>query len=38
VDLTLYSLDRIIEGEMDPVLSALSEKDLSDRIESALKA
>lgn len=36
VDLTLYSLDRIIEGEMDPVLSALAEKDLSDRIASAL--
>ena len=36
VDLTLYSLDRIIEGEMDPVLSALSEKDLSDRIAAAL--
>ena len=36
VDLTLYSLDRIVEGEMDPVLSALSEKDLSDRIAAAL--
>ena len=36
VDLTLYSLDRIVEGDMDPVLSALREKDLSDRIASAL--
>ena len=36
VDLTLYSLDRIVEGEMDPVLSALAEKDLSDRIAAAL--
>ncbi len=36
VDLTLYSLDRIVEGDMDPVLSALAEKDLSDRIAAAL--
>ncbi len=36
VDLTLYSLDRIVEGEMEPVLAALREKDLSDRITSAL--
>ncbi len=36
VDLTLYSLDRIVEGEMEPVLSALREKDLSDRISTAL--
>ena len=36
VDITLYSLDRIIEGDMDPVLSALAEKDLSDRIAAAL--
>ncbi len=36
VDLTLYSLDRIVEGEMESVLSALREKDLSDRISTAL--
>ena len=36
VDLTLYSLDRIVEGELEPVLAALREKDLSDRIASAL--
>ena len=36
VDLTLYSLDRIIAGEMEPVLAALREKDLSDRIAAAL--
>ena len=36
VDLTLYSLDRIVEGDLDPVLSALHEKDLTDRISTAL--
>ena len=36
VDLTLYSLDRIIEGELDPVLDALREKDVSERIAAAL--
>lgn len=36
VDLTLYSLDRVMEGALDPVLSALAEKDLSDRIAAAL--
>ena len=36
VDLTLYSLDRIIEGALDPVLNALREKDLSERIASGL--
>ena len=36
VDLTLYSLDRIVEGDMDPVLSVLHESDLSDRITAAL--
>lgn len=38
VDLTLYSLDRIVEGELAPVLDALREKDLSDRISTALQA
>lgn len=36
VDLTLYALDRVVEGDLDPVLSALTEKDLSDRIAVAL--
>ncbi len=36
VDLTLYSLDRVMEGEMEQVLSALSAKDLSDRIATTL--
>ncbi|MDD6031539.1 MAG: peptide chain release factor 1 [Kiritimatiellae bacterium] len=36
VELTLYSLDRIVEGDMDPVLSVLHESDLSDRITAAL--
>lgn len=36
VDLTLYALDRIVEGELAPVLAALHEKDLSDRISAAL--
>ena len=37
VDLTLYSLDRIIEGEMDPLLDALQSHDLDERISIALK-
>lgn len=36
VDLTLYSLDRIVEGALDPVLNVLKEKDLSERIASGL--
>ena len=36
VDLTLYSLDRIVEGEMDPVLEALRTSDLDQRITAAL--
>ena len=36
VDLTLYSLDRIVEGSLDPVLNALREKDLSERIAAGL--
>ena len=37
IDLTLYSLDRIIDGLMDPLLEALSSHDLDDRIARALK-
>ncbi|MBQ1345371.1 MAG: peptide chain release factor 1 [Kiritimatiellae bacterium] len=36
IDLTLYSLDRIINGEMGPLLDALASHDLSDRIAHAL--
>ena len=36
VDLTLYSLERIVEGALDPVLGALREKDLSERIAAGL--
>ena len=36
VDLTLYSLDRIVEGELGPVLDALRDKDVSERIAAAL--
>lgn len=32
IDLTLYSLDRIVEGELDPVLDALRERDLETKI------
>ena len=38
IDLTLYALDRIIEGDMDQVLGPLAEADLSDRIAAALSA
>ena len=36
IGLTLYSLDRIVEGEMSPLLDALRENDLDDRIKLAL--
>ena len=38
IGLTLYSLDRIVEGEMTPLLDALRENDLDDRIRMALDA
>lgn len=37
IDLTLYSLDRIVEGDMDPVLDALKRKDLDDRVAAELE-
>lgn len=37
IDLTLYSLDRIIDGIMDPLLDALASHDLDDRIARALR-
>ena len=36
IDLTLYSLDRIIDGEMAPLLEALAANDLDERIAIAL--
>jgi len=38
VDLTLYALDRIVEGELEPVLSALAARDLDQRIAAALSS
>lgn len=37
IGLTLYSLDRIIEGEMEEVLSALKAHDLEERMKVALE-
>ena len=37
IDLTLYSLDRIVEGDMDALLDALSANDLDQRIRLALE-
>jgi peptide chain release factor 1 len=36
IDLTLYSLDRVINGEMSPLLDALAAHDLDERLSSAL--
>ena len=36
IDLTLYSLDRIVEGDLDPVLSPLRERDAERRLAAAL--
>lgn len=36
IDLTLYSLDRIIDGDMGALLDALAAHDLDDRISRAL--
>ena len=38
IGLTLYALDRIVEGEMQPLLDGLKEHDLEDRIKLALEA
>ncbi len=37
IDLTLYSLDRVIDGEMSPLLDALAAHDLDDRLSRALE-
>ena len=36
VNLTLYSLDRIVEGEMQPLLDALHAYDMDQRLEAEL--
>ncbi len=36
IDLTLYSLDRIVEGEMAPVIEALKARDVSERVRKEL--
>jgi peptide chain release factor 1 len=36
INLTLYSLDRIIEGDMDPLIEALRAHDLAQRLETEL--
>ena len=38
IDLTLYSLDRVVDGDLDPVLEPLREADLERRIASAAPA
>jgi peptide chain release factor 1 len=38
IDLTLYSLDRIIDGDLDGLLDALASHDLDERIARALKS
>jgi peptide chain release factor 1 len=38
IDLTLYSLDRIMEGEITDLLDALKGNDLDQRIAAALEA
>lgn len=37
IDLTLYSLDRIVDGEIQPLLDALRSNDLDERIKLALE-
>jgi peptide chain release factor 1 len=37
IDLTIYALDRIVEGEMDELLDALGRNDLDERIRLALE-
>ena len=36
IGLTLYSLDRIVDGELGEVLAALREHDLDERLKAAL--
>jgi peptide chain release factor 1 len=36
IDLTLYKLDRIVEGELDDVVAALLERDLEEKLKEQL--
>jgi peptide chain release factor 1 len=36
INLTLYSLDRIVEGELTPLLDALHAYDMDQRLENEL--
>ena len=36
IDLTLYSLDRIVDGALEPLLEALARHDLEERLSKAL--
>jgi len=38
INLTLYSLDRVLEGELDEVLSALRARDVEMRLQEAMAA
>ena len=38
IGLTLYSLDRVIDGAMDPLLDALRENDIDERMKRAVEA
>ncbi|MBR1871435.1 MAG: peptide chain release factor 1 [Kiritimatiellae bacterium] len=38
IDLTLYSLDSVMEGNLAPVLDALKSADLEDRLRTALES
>ena len=38
IGLTLYSLDRIIDGDMGELLEALHNNDVDERLKLALKA
>jgi len=35
VGLTLYSLDRVVEGELEPVVEALQASEMEDRMREA---
>lgn len=37
VNLTLYSLDRVMEGELDDVINTLAERDLEERLKTEMQ-
>ena len=37
IGLTLYKLDRVMEGSLDEILTALYEHDISERIKQQMK-